>query len=199
MSYNLSTRFDIGDKAYTIRYENRTVPCPLCQNGKTSVESSNCPCCHGEKVIKLPEKAWVTLKDPMKISRIRFSLSSGCYTVRYKGKCGVGSVERGEDNLFPTYKKAVERCNFLNRTHAEVEIANIKITSAFSDNIPSTKKIAARIEEHKSTGTFKTEIILKKDMVLVDGYTTYLCCKMFGIEKWTVGILGNAQEECGER
>lgn len=195
MRYNLLTKFDIDKEAYTIKNVKKVVSCPLCQKTHLILESSVCPCCHGNGAIDLPDTTWVAIKEPMKIKRIKISLNLGNCTIRYKGKCGNVSIERSEKNLFSTYEKAVWYCNYLNRVSTEIEIAKIKITPAFSHGIPSSKKIAARIEEYKSSGTFKTEIILTKDMVLVDGYTTYLCCKMLGIEKWTVGILGDAQED----
>lgn len=64
-----------------------------------------------------------------------------------------------------------------------LNIDDIKVPKSFKSKLPSTQKIADRINAYRKTGTFDREVIVDSDNTLMDGYTTYLVCKMLGIEK----------------
>lgn len=46
---------------------------------------------------------------------------------------------------------------------------------------PNPKKLIKRLEEFSQEGKFKTRIIFTPDLVLKDGYTAYLVCKLYRI------------------
>ena len=63
-----------------------------------------------------------------------------------------------------------------------LDISDIKIPASFEKKLPSTQKIADRINCYRKTGTFDREIVVDGDNNLLDGYTVYLTCKMLDIK-----------------
>lgn len=62
----------------------------------------------------------------------------------------------------------------------EFEIAEIHIPWDMESSTPSPDKIAKRVSELYSTGSFNTDVSCSAEMNLEDGYTAYLVAKMFG-------------------
>lgn len=79
-------------------------------------------------------------------------------------------------------KKVAKNCEEFQYSVSVVPLEQVKITKAFATTIPAAKKIAKRVDFFKKNKSFDNQIILDKDMVLHDGYTQYLVCKMFGIK-----------------
>ena len=67
-------------------------------------------------------------------------------------------------------------------TTAKVSIDQIKIPSNYAKTLPS-QKIVERLMHYKQTGTFDREIVVDEHNNLLDGYSTYLVCKMLGLPK----------------
>ena len=67
-------------------------------------------------------------------------------------------------------------------TTAKVSIDQIKIPSNYAKTLPA-KKITERLMHYEQTGTFDREIVLDEHNNLLDGYSTYLVCKMLGMPK----------------
>lgn len=65
---------------------------------------------------------------------------------------------------------------------AYIDLDDIKVPQSFEQKLPSTQKIADRINYYRKTGSFDREVIVDKDNVLLDGYTVYLVCKMLGVK-----------------
>ena len=65
----------------------------------------------------------------------------------------------------------------------KIELDKINIPANFKRDLPNKGKISARYNFYKKTGSFDREILIDEDNNLIDGYTTYLICKMVGIEK----------------
>lgn len=65
----------------------------------------------------------------------------------------------------------------------KIELDKINIPSNFKRDLPNKAKIIARYDFYKKTGGFDREILIDENNNLLDGYTTYLICKMVGIEK----------------
>lgn len=101
----------------------------------------------------------------------------------YRCKYDDRLIDCEQDNVFTTLNSALTRYELLRKPRAVIKISDIIIPEVFSDNTPASYKIAKRINEYKETGQFKKEIVLSCNMKLIDGYTTYLCCKMFGIDE----------------
>lgn len=66
-------------------------------------------------------------------------------------------------------------------TTARVDIDKIKIPSNFATTLPSAKKITERYRCYQKTGIFDREILVDENYNLIDGYSTYLVCKMLGL------------------
>lgn len=64
-----------------------------------------------------------------------------------------------------------------------VDIDRINVPHYVRQSLPSPDKIEKRYRCYKQLGTFDREIIVDEDYNLVDGYSTYLVCKMLEIQK----------------
>ena len=60
-----------------------------------------------------------------------------------------------------------------------IRLNKIKISKEFKNHNPKNNKMDDKNYFYIINGTFKEKIILNKDNVLVDGYTTYLLAKMY--------------------
>lgn len=86
-----------------------------------------------------------------------------------------------------------------------IPTSNIKVPRSFEKKLPSTQKIAERINAYRKTGAFDREVIVDKDNNLVDGYTVYLVCKMLGIDRIrcikikSTGMEANAYQQAALR
>ena len=63
------------------------------------------------------------------------------------------------------------------------DIDKINIPSNFKKTLPSETKIAERYRCYMKTGCFDREILVDEHYNLIDGYSTYLVCKMVGLTK----------------
>lgn len=54
-----------------------------------------------------------------------------------------------------------------------IPIKDIKISKEFQEHPVSIKKLVSKEKYYRINGTFKDRIILDKNFVLVDGYSTY--------------------------
>lgn len=84
-------------------------------------------------------------------------------------------------------------------TTKSIRLSRIKISQEFILTMPRSDKLAAKYDYTKNQirinrkygrnrNIFKSSIILDKRNILVDGYTSYLIAKMFGIKKVEVII-----------
>lgn len=64
-----------------------------------------------------------------------------------------------------------------------IDIDKIKVSSCFRDSLPTPDKISKRYKFFIENGEFDREIIIDENYHLVDGYSTYLVCKMLDIQK----------------
>lgn len=63
-----------------------------------------------------------------------------------------------------------------------VKLTDIVIPEEFRNTHPRFKKMVAKREYYRKYGTYSSKIILNRDFVLIDGYTTYLLCVENGEE-----------------
>lgn len=68
-------------------------------------------------------------------------------------------------------------------TTSFINIDKISIPSNFKQNLPEANKLLERYSFYQRTGSFDREILVDEHYNLIDGYTTYLVCKMVGITK----------------
>ena len=154
---NIKTKYSIGDKIFIIEKHRN----PQNENHYT----------------------YNLVNEPVKINSIMVHKSKNLTQTIYRCKYNNKLIDCEQDNVFITLKSALERYEILCKPRAVIKLSDIIIPEVFSNNTPASYKIAKRINEYKETGQFKTEIVLSCNMKLVDGYTTYLCCKMFGINE----------------
>jgi hypothetical protein len=66
---------------------------------------------------------------------------------------------------------------------SQIDIDRIKVSDCIKKSLPKPDKIEQRYRFYKQTGEFDREIIIDEEYNLVDGYSTYLICKMLDIQK----------------
>lgn len=61
------------------------------------------------------------------------------------------------------------------------KLSNIKIQDSFKRNPPKHEKILEKIAYYNTYQNFEQPIVVDKDNVLIDGYTTYIIAKGLGM------------------
>ena len=64
-----------------------------------------------------------------------------------------------------------------------VYLRDIKISPEFERTSPRFKKMGEKWSYYRNTGEFKSPIILNRDFVLIDGYTSYIIAKKSEMDK----------------
>ena len=68
-------------------------------------------------------------------------------------------------------------------TACRIDIDKIRVPDNFKKTLPGDSKIMERYRFYKKTGSFDREILVDEHYNLLDGYTTYLVCRMLGLSK----------------
>lgn len=68
-------------------------------------------------------------------------------------------------------------------TTCRINIDKIRLPDNFKRDLPNEEKIMQRYQFYKKTGSFDREILVDEHYNLLDGYTTYLVCRMLGLTK----------------
>lgn len=66
------------------------------------------------------------------------------------------------------------------------KLSNIKIQDSFKNHPPKWTKMLDKQAFYIKHGTFEQPIVVDKDNVLIDGYTTYIIAKGLGIRYMSV-------------
>lgn len=77
-----------------------------------------------------------------------------------------------------------------------VSLRDIRISPDFARSWIGKKKWTHKREYYLRTGKFESQIVLNKDFLLVDGYSSYKIAKWLGLEKVPV-IFANSKEDGG--
>ena len=64
-----------------------------------------------------------------------------------------------------------------------VYLRDIKISPEFERTPPRFKKMGQKWSYYRNTGEFESPIILNRDFVLIDGYTSYIIAKKSEMDK----------------
>lgn len=67
-----------------------------------------------------------------------------------------------------------------------MRVADIKIFPSFLERGPAPEKLKRKEEYYLRTGRFESEVVLDAAGNLIDGYTTYLLARRYGVEHVTV-------------
>ena len=183
----ISVKFQKDDTIYTTKKVKAEEPIfPICEGKKTITyngKEMRCPECNGRGSIISNKFTNIVCDEPFVISATKITVNSdGRIIVKYKGHCGYTSLNRAEDNLFETKEQAVIRCKKLNKETIFINVSDINIQESFKNTPPAIEKIQDRLEYYKANNKFNKEIIINKDNILLDGYITYLICKLLNID-----------------
>ena len=64
-----------------------------------------------------------------------------------------------------------------------VYLRDIKISPEFEKTLPRFNKMGQKWSYYRNTGEFESPIILDRDFVLIDGYTSYIIAKKSEMDK----------------
>jgi len=179
----IPVKFEKGDTIYTTKQVKEEKVCHICEGNKIITykdKEMRCPECNGQGEITLSKITNIVIDEPYVISSTKISMSSsGITNVKYHGYCGSTRLNRSDVNLFATKEEAQSRCDELNKEKISINIADIIIQDSFSQ--PSIEKISDRLNYYKEHGKFEKDITINKEKILLDGYITYLLCKLLNI------------------
>jgi hypothetical protein len=180
----IPVKFQKGDTIYTTKQVKEEKVCHICEGNKTITykdKDIRCPECMGQGKITSNKQVTIVLDDPFDIKSMKINVSglTNKAVIKYRGSCGNQQLNRSEDNLFATKEEAQARCNELNKEKIYVNIDDIVIQELFSQ--PSIEKITERLNYYKEYGKFEKDIVINKEKILLDGYITYLLCKLLNI------------------
>jgi len=88
--------------------------------------------------------------------------------------------------MFENVKKALGIRYYKPGKEYWVDIEKIHITPEFASKKVGWKKMQRKRDYFRNTGKFESKVVLNKDFVLVDGYSTYCLVKEFGLGKLVV-------------
>lgn len=71
--------------------------------------------------------------------------------------------------------------NMFNKLFSKEKISNIKINEEFKRTKPKKWKMQSKENYFLKYGIFESKIVLDKNNVLIDGYTSYLLAKKFKV------------------
>lgn len=192
----INLKFIKGDKVYTIKKGNVPYKCDVCDGTgiiKYKDKDLCCPECKGEGNKIIRKDKWVVIDDTFTIVSTKISLDENFEqnSIRYKLRNENNTLRftRTETNCFLSKEEAEKRCEFLNSKNINIKLDNITITDEFKNTPPSIEKIISKLNYYKENNKFDKEIYINSDNELVDGYITYLICKMLNIEEIIVRII----------
>ncbi len=187
-------KFTAEDTVFTTKQTNLEIECEICEGkGTIDFNSKNmrCPECQGKGKFTSNKKHYAVCDEPFIISTTKINISSnGKVNVRYKGRCGHSNYSRGTENLFFTKEEAQLKCDELNKTKILTNLEDIIIPEEFNGTTPSVNKIQERLSYYKENNKFEKYIVVNREMVLQDGYITYLLCKLLNIDYTNVIVEG---------
>lgn len=186
------TKFNVGDEVYITKTINLAMVCKECWgSGTKKYNDIPCECsnCSGEGVKRSTE--CVSLTNPAVIDDIRIKVNASDIQVKYKIRHDGKSLHRTEENLFRSLEEAEEFCESQNVITIEMNIDDIEVPECWLKTYPCAEKIDARMKELKTYGKFKNIIIVDKNNVILDGYTTYVLAKGLGFKTIEVIVKEN--------
>lgn len=193
--WKIKTKFDIGDKVYTIQKEKVKISCHICK-GLKKIKYNNmdmkCPECAGKGVFISDDTISMVRENPFTVSMIKVSIDNR-NGVEIKYKCGDeygNRTNRKESNLYKTVKQAQKACDELNTEKKFINVGDIIISDKFAATNPSREKLQRKLLYYVESNKFDKPIVIDKDNTLVDGYINYLICGLMGI-KSVIAVVEN--------
>lgn len=180
----IPVKFEKGDTFYTTKQIKEENVCHVCEGKKTITYNDKvmrCPECMGQGKFVSNKQIQIVCDEPFQITSYKVSLDSNLKaSIKYKGYCGHSSLNRAEENLFHTKEEAQVKCDEMNKEKIYINIKDIIIQDSFLQ--PSIEKISERLDYYRDNHKFDKDITINKENVLLDGYVTYLICKLLNIE-----------------
>lgn len=109
-------------------------------------------------------------------------LPKGNYTLVVGWNDYMIARERGLENIKCIVTEDT-RTNFLRNNVKDISVDRIRIPKHFCCRNVNPEKIEQRINDYQRNGKFNTEICIRTDRMLFDGYATYLAAKQIGLKQ----------------
>jgi hypothetical protein len=179
-------KFEKGDTIYTTKQVKLENVCPICE-GKGTIKYNDkdmkCPECMGKGKFISNKVTNIVCDEPYVITSLKISVrGDNSISVKYRGNCGLSTLNRPEENLFLTKEEAQIRCDELNKERIWINVKDIAIQDEFKKAPPSIDKISSKLDYYRKNKKFDSNIIINKKNILQDGYITYLLYKLLNID-----------------
>jgi excinuclease UvrABC ATPase subunit len=177
----IPVKYQEDEEVFATKQTKIEQTCHICEGKKTITyngKEMKCPECGGVGKFISNKQMHVVCEEPFKVSTIKITINGSGATVKYKGRCGFNTMNRIEENLFETKEEAQKRCDDLNRERKYINLDDIIVQDSFKDTPPALDKISERLNHYKEHGVFTKDITIDKENILIDGYITYLICKL---------------------
>ncbi|MGL6174814.1 MAG: hypothetical protein ACRC1P_09455 [Cellulosilyticaceae bacterium] len=191
----------IGSKVFYLKQEDSKRICDKC-NGtkeliisvKDEVKKVKCAYCGKDGTVYAGGKEYVVANGNihMVTAHLKSDSLETSYTLKNTSEL---TFFKSPDELYLTRKAAQRAINILNGTHTTMNIDDIKIHESMKKTPPKLNKLMSRDAYYKTHGEFCKPVHINSDGYIVDGYITYLLCKIHDIEEVPVLLLGGDKDE----
>ena len=109
-------------------------------------------------------------------------LPKGNYTLIVGWNDYMIARERGVESIKCVVTEDIS-ANFIRKNVKNISVDRIRIPKHFCCSNVNPEKIEQRINDYQRNGKFNTEICIRTDRTLFDGYATYLAAKQLGLKQ----------------
>lgn len=128
------------------------------------------------QILELEEKNSISVTELVEMVQIAASLSDPYFEELFEGARKLLGLEFADQ-----LRKARDEYRRRPEIH-NMKVDDIKIYPCFADTPPEAGKLEQKEEYFQRTGDFESEIVLDVEGKLIDGYTSYLLAKKYGLE-----------------
>lgn len=192
MQYKVEMKYDIGDQVFAIIKENEQTTCKTCDGYGMIRDNLNiaiiCSKCNGKGKLITGRKIYKTTYGTCTIEQTQANINKEYVDIQYTISVNGQNYIVPENHLFTSFKEAQLMCNKLNTTYEKFYIDNIIIPTKYIEYVPPINKIQANLKFYNDFKEFSTPIKINQNNELIDGYISYLLCKLLKIKQTIVVI-----------
>lgn len=192
MKYEIAMKYKIGDKVFAIINVNEKVECKICEGHGMVKDNMNiairCSKCNGKGKCITGKTIYETIYGTCTIEQIQVNINKENFDIQYVISVNGQNHIVPENHLFTSFKEAQLRCNKLNSTYENFYIDNIIVPTKYTEYVPPINKIQSNLKFYNDFKEFASPIKINQNNELIDGYISYLLCKLLNIKQTIVVI-----------